>query len=81
MRIRNVWFDLLTFLAALVMVLFAVGAIVGHVHDKGASIGSTAVFVGICLLCAFGFLRVSLAVGDSRRRAREVRAREEGGNR
>jgi hypothetical protein len=72
MRLRRIWFDGLSFFAALLAVGGAVSSIVSYTRDKDARLVDTAFAVGTFLLVAAVFFWMSLRVGDIQRRRRDV---------
>jgi hypothetical protein len=72
MRIRSVWLDGLSFLAALLMVGSAVcTAMECRAHDEGFVV--TALAAGVFAILAIVFLWISFTVGGVRQRARDLR--------
>ena len=73
MRLRNIWFDALSFLVAAMMAGYAVFSVVDYWHDDNASFFSTALTVGLFLFAAIVYFWISFRVGDVHRRARSRR--------
>lgn len=71
MRLQNVWFDLLSFVVAILMVWYSVYAIIDYVKDPNASLFQAITSAGSFLMFAGLFFWISLRLGDSMRKARE----------
>ena len=71
MRVRNVWFDLLTFFGAVFMVACAVGSIVDYIRGERVSFSVAALAIGAFLLFGLFFFRISLQLGNRQRKVRE----------
>jgi hypothetical protein len=76
MRIRNVWFDLLTFFGAAYMLACAVIAVMHYVRGEDGSFAVASLAAGIFLLLAVFLFRISLQLGNRQKRARERRIEE-----
>ena len=72
MRLRNVGFDLVSFMGAMLWLWCAVFSIVDYVRHGRASLVVTVSMVGLFLLLALIFFRHSLLFGDYQKRVREV---------
>jgi hypothetical protein len=73
MRIKNVWFDLLTFFGAVFWIVCAVGAILDYNRGHHAGLMVTALTFITFLLLALLCFRASLQFGDYQRRVCEKR--------
>lgn len=81
MRMRNIWFDGLSVLVAVLMAGCVVFSIVDYMREKDAGLASlvgTALVVGLFLLLAVFYFWMSLRVGDIQRRVREMRKKGDG---
>jgi hypothetical protein len=78
LRVRNIWFDGLSFLVAMLMVGCAVSSLVMHTRDKNASFIGTGIAAGTFLLLAIIYFWMSLRAGGIQRRARETRRKQDG---
>lgn len=71
MGIRNIWFDGLSFLVAVLMVISMVVSIVQCRRDGDVDCVGTAVAVGVFLFLAILYFWMSMQVGNVQRRRRE----------
>lgn len=72
MRMRNIWFDGLSFLVAVLMVGYIVFSIMDYMRIDDADIIGTVIACVIFLLFAIFYFLMSLRVGDMQRRRRKL---------
>ena len=79
MRMRNIWFDGPSFLIALLMGGYVVFSIVDYLRNGNATFAGRALVIGLFLIFAIIYFWMSLKVGDTQRRAREARRKNDRG--
>jgi hypothetical protein len=80
-RMRNIWFDCLSFLVAVLMFGYAVFSLVEYLRSKDGSFFGAALTIGMFLLFSALYVWLSLRVGEVQRRVREKQNQSRGDNR
>ena len=76
MRVRNVWFDLWSFILAVSIAGGAVASVVEYNPDRHGSFGRVAIDAGIAVLVAVLFFGMSLRLGNYQKKIHEMGTQE-----